>query len=86
MYVNDNVKRICKEKNISFADLAEKIGVTRQTLYNQTENNPSLQTIERIAAALGVSVADLVRRDTTTPENGLICPHCGKPLHIELTK
>ena len=86
MYVNDNVKRICKEKNISFADLAEKIGVTRQTLYNQTENNPSLQTLERIAAALGVSVADLVRRDTTTSENGLICPHCGKPLHVEVTK
>lgn len=51
-----------KQRRIRQADLAVQVGVTREHL-SAVENNretPSLSLLEKIAAALGVSVADLL--------------------------
>ena len=58
-----DIKRIRKEKGISQEELAEKAGVSRQTISN-LENNPdaitTTATLQKIAAALHVKVSDFL--------------------------
>lgn len=54
-----------KQKRIRQADLAAQIGVSREHL-SAVENGretPSISLLEKIAAALGVSVAELLDND-----------------------
>lgn len=55
------VKEICKNQGMSISELAAKLDVTRETLSRQiAENgNPTIETLEKIAGALGVQVTDL---------------------------
>lgn len=54
---------------LSFEALAQKAGVAKGTLVliEQSRANPSISTLCRLAAALEVSVADLVAPQTDTP-------------------
>lgn len=54
MDINENIKTICKIRGISFADLAARLNITRQTLYKQSTGAAQLSTVERIATALNV--------------------------------
>lgn len=76
------VKDICREKNILFKELAEKIGISDVALRKQVQGNPSIKTLETIADALGVSVVELFGK--SEPSNGMTCPHCGKPITIKV--
>lgn len=90
MELQTNIKYLCKRRGITLQALANAMGVTYGTLFNQAKNNPSLSSLERIANALNCEVWELLKpiesNQDTTKENALICPHCGKPLHIEVTK
>lgn len=76
------VKELCKEKGITMKDLAEKrLGITPTGLSKSLgQNYPQLQTLERIANALGVELADLFVKPT--PNQGMRCPKCGAKLQI----
>jgi len=57
--ISSRIKQLREEREISMADLAKAINVSR-SLISQVENGaafPSLQTLERIANALGVSLS-----------------------------
>ena len=59
-----NLKRLRERKGISQAQLAEAAGLNRvylAKLESGMMDNPSLDTLDRIAIALGVSVLDLLR-------------------------
>ncbi len=53
---------IRRSKGLSQRELAERLGVTREMIdyYERRAPNPALDFIERAAAALGVSVAELL--------------------------
>ena len=53
------IKEICKEKGILLKDLAEKIGIAKESLTRAINGNPQLSTLENIATALDVEVSDL---------------------------
>ena len=82
------VKAILKDKQMTLNDLAQKLGVSRQALYLQINNNPRISTLQRIADALGVPVGQLFDQ-TTQPKNAdhatITCPHCGAKLVINLS-
>ena len=62
--MNENMKRARTEKNLSQADLAKRIGVSRQTI-NMIENggyNPTIELCIRICKELGVTLNDLFWR------------------------
>jgi|GEM_PF-2968825 len=83
------VKAILKDKQLTLNDLAQKLGVSRQALYLQINNNPRISTLQRIADALGVSVAQLfdqTPQQTTADHNTITCPHCGAKLVINLSE
>lgn len=72
------VKEICTERGILLKDLANILGITPTGLSSAiNQDYPQLQTLERIAKALGVEVADLFKDDKT-----IQCPHCGKKIII----
>ena len=77
------IQELCKDKGISLQSLAKKIGITYQTLWAASTGNPTLSTLERIAAALGVQVVDLFNRPAGSDAD-MVCPHCGKPIHVHL--
>lgn len=56
------IKDIRKAKKIKQGDLAEKIGVTKQSLYNweNGDKTPSLERAVQIANALGCTLDDLI--------------------------
>ena len=81
MDFSSRVKMLCKEKGIMMKDLAEKLGITATGLSKSLgQDYPQLQTLERIANALGVEVADLFVKNVET--KGLQCPKCGAKLQL----
>ncbi|MDR3140388.1 MAG: helix-turn-helix domain-containing protein [Tannerellaceae bacterium] len=76
------IKEICKEKGMTISTIAELIGTPQTSLSRAlSENgNPTLETLSKIAGALGVPVADLFEQpagDTIT------CPKCGTKFRME---
>ena len=59
--LEDNVKMSvgCGKKYRSLAEIAQAVGISAPSLTHALKGNPSLSTIQKIADALGVSVASL---------------------------
>ena len=55
----DNVRRICKERCKQMKDLAADMGIDPASLTRALNGNARLDTIEKIANALGVSMKSL---------------------------
>lgn len=73
------IKEILKLKGVSVNELAEMLGVSRVSVSNMINGNPTVETLNRIATALGVSVSELF----AAPAEGVItCPHCGRPIAL----
>lgn len=51
------IKNLLEERNMSFKELSDTLGVDRNNLYNSlTKGNPTLQRLEAIAKVLDVPV------------------------------
>lgn len=76
------IKEVSKSQGISITKLAELVGITQPNMSNiaNGKTSPSLELLDRIAAALGVTVPELF---APQPTNTITCPHCGKPIKIE---
>lgn len=73
------VKEILKSKGMTAKELAAKIGISEGALSLSINGNPNLQTLERIASALGVPVGTLFE----APKEGVIhCPKCGTEIKL----
>lgn len=57
--LSQNVRRICKEKKIQLKELATKMGVDPAALTRALKGNVRLDTIQKMANALDVSVKSL---------------------------
>ena len=55
----ENVKRLCKEQKKQLKDLASEMGVDPASLNRAMYGNARLDTIEKIATALGVSIKSM---------------------------
>ena len=99
MDITNNLKTLCKIRSISFADLANRLQVSRQSL-NNTAKHPGADSTDRMAAALNVPVWVLFHPDPaaaleaqtaseasqTSPATWkTICPRCKRPIFATLT-
>ena len=58
------IKDLLDERNMSFKELSDKLGVDRNNLYNSlTKGNPTLQRLEAVANVLNVPVWRLFTMD-----------------------
>lgn len=74
------IKVLCKERGMTQADLAKKIGI-QPVSFSQAiaRNNFDMNYLKRIADALQVSVPELFGEAVIT------CPHCGKEIPIRVS-
>ena len=83
------IKQAIKESGSSVGELAQKMGVSRQTISRQINGaNITVETVKKIADALGLPVGQLFDQKpqpTNAEHNVLTCPHCGAKLVINLS-
>lgn len=53
------IKEICKNKGLTLGELADKMSIKRESLSRAINGKPNLDTLEKIAGALGVKITDL---------------------------
>lgn len=86
MSIREIIESKFKAAGLSKREAAARAGIHSGNL-NGMISAPSWPTLERLAAALGVSVPELITDPTTTADEapaapGAVCPHCGHPLEI----
>ena len=60
------------------------LGITRDTLTRNINGNPTIETLEKIAKALGTSVSDLLDEERLEEDqNTITCPKCGTKFKME---
>ena len=63
--LSQNIKKLRKQRKLSQEELAKKAGVTYSTLIkleSGVNKNPTIKTIQQIAAALEVTLDELTRK------------------------
>lgn len=76
------IKEILKEKKITAISLADTVGMAQPSMSNIVNGKvmPSVETLERIAVALGVPFTDLFEQPKL---NVITCPHCNGKIKVE---
>lgn len=83
------IKELLKEKGLTQQELADKVGVSYQSM-KQTLNAPSVttSTLEKIATALNVPMWQLFASpEEIQPQSdgaSITCPNCGKSIKIKV--
>lgn len=86
------IKKLREAKEMTQAELAEKIGVSSKTVskWETSKGLPDISLIEPLSQALGVSVMELMSGDTVINKNlssnlifskFYVCPICGNIIH-----
>lgn len=74
------IKELCKEKHITMAEIAEKIGINPITLSQSLNGNPTLSRLQEVADILGVSVPELFEPPTDNSIYGVL--YVGRKAHL----
>lgn len=60
----ERIARLAKKQNLSVADLAIKLGLSRTSIYAWKKSSPKAETLEIVADYFGVSIDYLLNRQT----------------------
>lgn len=77
-----DIKRVIKEKGYSVEQVAKEMGVSRVTLFQNINRNPTIKTLQRIADVIKCDVSEFFLDEKK--ESTFKCPHCGGELNIEI--
>lgn len=82
------IRDIIEQQGITSKEVADKIGISVSALNQNISGNPSVKVLEKIATALGVPTWQLFAspEEVAGGKGDFVCPHCGNPIKIELTK
>lgn len=82
--MENRIKDLIKSKGYTQEQFAQKMGVSRMSLVKTLSGNPSYETFQRIAEALGVemwelfkSKSEIVEEIAEEKKNTITCPKCG---------
>lgn len=73
------IKELVKKKGITITELADKMGIKQESLSRTINGNPTIDTLQKIADALGVHLVELFQQPTN---DALSCPKCGAKLKL----
>ncbi len=81
------IKEIAREKGYTMQQLADKLGIVRDTLTRQAHGNPTISTLQKIAEVLEVDITELF--DTAVVEKdkkitSINCPKCGEEIRLSI--
>ena len=80
------IKELIKEKGYTQEEVADRMGVSRMSLVKTLSGNPSYETFQRIAEALGVEMWELFASKeeiVSKDKNTIICPKCGARFELK---
>lgn len=89
------IKEIMQEKGVTSASLSTMIGIHKVSVSNIINGklNPSAETLEKIAEALGVemwelfkSKSEIVEEIAEEKKNTVPCPYCGRDINVSLLR
>ena len=86
------IKQLREKRNLTQAELAEKIGVSNKTIskWETAKGLPDISLLQPLAQALGISVIELMNGEHITNKNTsanmlrckfYVCPVCGNVIH-----
>ena len=76
-----NIKGVIKKYGLTSIEVAKRMGINKITFSYTINGNPTIETLNRIAEAIGCDVSELFEQPSKSATN---CPHCGKELHVEI--
>ena len=79
-----DIKKVIREHGYNLEKVGNELWVSKSTMTQFVSGNPTLSRLQDIARVLGIPVSELVRDVDASPADGLVCPHCGKPLSVKL--
>ncbi len=86
MTMNSVIKKNIKKHGFTSVEIANRMGITKQTLSQTINGNPTLTSMCEIAKAMGISVSELLNDETATctssHPDGCVCPVCGAHLRL----
>jgi len=78
--MNLRVKEVCKLKNITITQLAERLNIKQESLSRAINGNPTIETLGKIADTLNLPITELFEQPAT---DIIICPKCGTKFKME---
>ena len=59
-------------------------GIKQSSMSRIINGNPTIDTLKDLAKVLGVSLSELVADENDQQGASIVCPHCGKPIELEI--
>lgn len=56
------IKEVIKERGMTITELSDKMGINRVNLSNMVNGNPTVETLNKIADAIGCPVTELFEK------------------------
>jgi transcriptional regulator with XRE-family HTH domain len=75
-----NIKKTIKGYGLEVREVARRMEITPTGLSQHINGNPSVEVLERIAAAIKCDVSELFERPQ---DNTITCPKCGTTLEVK---
>lgn len=81
------ISKVIRQHGFTIERVADKLGLKRGSLANMIGGNPTVETLQKIADAIGCSRSEFFADEAGAqpqqqPTN--VCPHCGKPINIKI--
>lgn len=83
------ISKVITERGYTIAQVAEKLGKSRISVAKTITNNPTVETLRKIAEVIGCNITDFFADEEpvqTMEPDKLTCPHCGQPIEVCLAK
>ena len=83
------ISKIIREHGFTIEQVAEKMGLKRGSLANIIGGNPTVDTLQKIADAIGCKRGDFFADEADlqpdqSEQASMHCPHCGHEIKVEI--
>lgn len=76
---NLRIKDVIKAHGLTVEQVAKRMGILPSALSQSINGNPTIEKLEKIAAAIGCTPSELL----AIPTNTITCPRCGAQLEVK---
>lgn len=83
-----DIKSVIKRKGFTLEQVGKAMNppVTKGTISQTVNNNPTVETLRKIADIIGCGIAEFFEDETPDALPTLRCPHCNKSFGVQLVK
>ena len=85
------ISKVIRNHGLTNVKVAEMLGTSAASFGNliSPNRNITVNNLRKIAQAIGCNITEFFEDEVTVqaqqdPEPTTVCPHCGKPIHIDI--